>query len=339
MSRGASYAAGQASRQPPRSGFEDEACLEYSSKVPRACNITSSHGRGGEPRGAGGEPLNPAVSSSSDFGQNPAGFPCPVPADILGDLSRAVALLQSVRDALMGPAGTSSPSLCSSQERLLPELSLSNRESPLSGPLLTLLENLAEESQGAAPAGEVMSEPVAPGDVTATIGPRGIFGSADATVTEECTAAPTVAEGRNAAPTVLEGATRRPRPRSGLSGPEVRRTTSGASGCRGGLQRKLRSQLMSPCRVPSCRSPVYVFAYSCAPPPTSVPAPIHLRILAAIASEELARQVQKQLSIKERAIITSLSHCSGQSSLWWFIGVKFSLIAVEAHPPRVQCHL
>ena len=109
---------------------------------------------------------------------------------------------------------------------------------------------------------------------------------------------------------------------SGLSGPEVRRATSGASGCRGGLQRELRSQPLSPCRVPSCRSPVNVIAYSCPPPPTAVPAPVHLRSLAAIASEELARQVQKQLSIKERVIITLLSHCSCQSLLWWFIAVK-----------------
>ena len=87
----------------------------------------------------------------------------------------------------------------------------------------------------------------------------------------------------------------------GLSGPEARRATSGASGCRGGLQRVLRSQPLSPCRVPSCRSPVHVFAYSCAPPPTAVPAPIHLLSLAAIASEELIRQVQKRLSIKEKS--------------------------------------
>lgn len=62
----------------------------------------------------------------------------------------------------------------------------------------------------------------------------------------------------------------------GLSGPEARRTTSGASGCRGGLQCELRSQPLSPCLVPSCRSPVHVFAYSCALPPTAVPTPILL---------------------------------------------------------------
>ena len=91
----------------------------------------------------------------------------------------------------------------------------------------------------------------------------------------------------------------------GLSGPEAGRTILGASGCRGGLQRVLRSQPMSPCRVPSCRSPVHVFTYSCAPPPRAVPAPIHLRSLAAIVGEELAHKVQKQLSIKERAIHNS----------------------------------
>ena len=62
----------------------------------------------------------------------------------------------------------------------------------------------------------------------------------------------------------------------GLSGPEARRTTSGASGCRGGLQCELRSQPLSPCLVPSCRSPARVFEYSCAPPPTAVPVPIFL---------------------------------------------------------------
>ena len=45
-----------------------------------------------------------AVSSAADFGQNPAGCPGPVTAVILGDLSRALALLQSARDALLGPA-------------------------------------------------------------------------------------------------------------------------------------------------------------------------------------------------------------------------------------------
>ena len=39
MSRGAWYAAGQALRQPPRSGFEDEACDEYSSRASRYCNL------------------------------------------------------------------------------------------------------------------------------------------------------------------------------------------------------------------------------------------------------------------------------------------------------------
>ena len=73
------------------------------------------HGRGGEPRSTGGEPFgrNPAgspgpVSSASDFGQNPAGFPGPVPADILGDLSRALAILQSVHDAAERTSGGSS---------------------------------------------------------------------------------------------------------------------------------------------------------------------------------------------------------------------------------------
>ena len=49
-----------------------------------------------------------------------------------------------------------------------------------------------------------MPEPVAPGDVAATIDPRGIFASADATVKEKCTAAPTATEGRFVAPTAYE---------------------------------------------------------------------------------------------------------------------------------------
>eukprot|EP00614_Pseudopedinella_elastica_P008172 CAMPEP_0172601404 /NCGR_PEP_ID=MMETSP1068-20121228/21549_1 /TAXON_ID=35684 /ORGANISM="Pseudopedinella elastica, Strain CCMP716" /LENGTH=123 /DNA_ID=CAMNT_0013402371 /DNA_START=37 /DNA_END=409 /DNA_ORIENTATION=- len=62
-----------------------------------------AQGRGGEPRSASGEPLgrNPAgppslVSTASDFGLNLAGFPGPVPAGMLGDLSRALALLRSI---------------------------------------------------------------------------------------------------------------------------------------------------------------------------------------------------------------------------------------------------
>ena len=55
------------------------------------------------------------------------------------------------------------------------ELSASHRERSLSGPLIALLELLAEESQGAAPAGVVMPEPVAPGDVAAAIDSRGFF--------------------------------------------------------------------------------------------------------------------------------------------------------------------
>eukprot|EP00614_Pseudopedinella_elastica_P033516 CAMPEP_0172619474 /NCGR_PEP_ID=MMETSP1068-20121228/93683_1 /TAXON_ID=35684 /ORGANISM="Pseudopedinella elastica, Strain CCMP716" /LENGTH=54 /DNA_ID=CAMNT_0013426241 /DNA_START=1 /DNA_END=161 /DNA_ORIENTATION=- len=47
-----------------------------------------------------------------------------------------------------------------------------------------------------------MSETVAPGDVAASLDPRGIFGSGNATVTEACTAAPPVAKGRFSAPAV-----------------------------------------------------------------------------------------------------------------------------------------
>ena len=54
------------------------------------------------------------------------------------------------------------------------ELSISNRESPLSGPLLNLLGTPAEGSPGTVPAGGFMPDPVAPGDVADTIGPREI---------------------------------------------------------------------------------------------------------------------------------------------------------------------
>ena len=58
--------------------------------------------------------------------------------------------------ALMGPAGASPPGVCSGQACLFAELPISNRESPLSGPLLKLLGILAEGSPGAVPAGGVM---------------------------------------------------------------------------------------------------------------------------------------------------------------------------------------
>ena len=104
----------------------------------------------------------------------------------------------------MGPTGTSPSSKCSSQTCSLKELSISNRERPLSGPLPKLLGILAEGSPGAAPAGGVMPEPVAPGDVAAAIDPRVFFASVDAAAKGESTAAPTAAEGRNAAPTALK---------------------------------------------------------------------------------------------------------------------------------------
>ena len=101
---------------------------------------------------------------------------------------------------------------------------------------------------------------------------------------------------------------------------------------------------MSPCRVPSCRSPIHVFAYSCAPPPTAAPALIHLQSLAAVASEELTCQVQKRLSVKERAIKSLLSLCSCQSPFWCFIGVNKILWFPFMHslpqgtmPPLTRC--
>ena len=167
------------------------------------------------------------VSADSDFQQR-----------TLRDLSRALAILQDANVSLMGPAGVSPPSECSSQSRLFAELPISNRESSLSGPLFKPLEFLAEGSPGAAPDDGVMPEPVAPGDVTDAIDPRGIFASADATIeegnneapmTEDATSmnataeegrtpmaeersheAPTAEEGSNEAPTVEEGGNEAP---------------------------------------------------------------------------------------------------------------------------------
>ena len=109
----------------------------------------------GESRGTGGRRGNKGEERGTPVGESRSTGGEHVPAVILGDLSRAVAILQSV----------------------LVVLSTTHRERSLSGPLLTLLELLAEESQGVAPAGEVMPEPVAPGDVAAMLDLRGIFGS------------------------------------------------------------------------------------------------------------------------------------------------------------------
>ena len=87
---------------------------------------------------------------------------------------------------------------------LFAELSISNRESPLSGSLLKLLGVLAEGIPGAAPAGGVMPGPVAPGDVADAIGPRGIFASLDAAVEVGCSdERRKTEEGRNEAPRPL----------------------------------------------------------------------------------------------------------------------------------------
>ena len=76
-----------------------------------------SRGKKGEERGT---PVGKSRSTSGEHvGPNPAGSSGPVPAGILGDLSRALAILQSVHGALMGPAGTSPQSVCSSQACLL----------------------------------------------------------------------------------------------------------------------------------------------------------------------------------------------------------------------------
>ena len=119
----------------------------------------------------------------------------------------------------------------------------------------------------------------------------------------------------------------------GLSCPEARRTTSGASGCRGGLQCELRSQPLSPCLVPSCRSPVHVFAYSCALPPTAVRAPIDSKVWP-IASEERTRQVQKRSSIKEKSHqVSHLALLLSESIVVLHRSQKFSLTTFELQPP------
>ena len=101
-----------------------------------------SRGKKGEERGT---PVGESRSTGGEnFGPNPAGFPGPVPAVILGDLSRAVAILQSVRDALLGPTDNPPSGECTSRAGLLVELSAFHRERSLTGPLLTLLELLAE---------------------------------------------------------------------------------------------------------------------------------------------------------------------------------------------------
>ena len=56
---------------------------------------------------------------------------------------------------------------------MLGELSAVHRECSLGA----LLDRLAAESQGVAPPGEVMPEPVAPGELAALLDPGGIFGS------------------------------------------------------------------------------------------------------------------------------------------------------------------
>ena len=100
-----------------------------------------------------GTPVGVSRSTGGEqVGPTPAGFPRPV---VLDNLGRAVALLQSV----------------------FGELSAAHRERSLGGPLLALLDRLAAESQGGAPTGEVMPEPVAPGDLAAILDPDGIFGS------------------------------------------------------------------------------------------------------------------------------------------------------------------
>ena len=140
------------------------------------------HGPGGEPRGGGVEHTGRNQAKfPGPVWPTQEGFPGPVPADsdlvqrALDDPSLALAILQGVNGALRGPAGAYPPGACFSQAGLFAELSISNRESPLSGPLLKLMGILADGSPGAVPVGGVMPEPVAPGDVADALDPRGVF--------------------------------------------------------------------------------------------------------------------------------------------------------------------
>ena len=102
-----------------------------------------------------------SVSADSDF-QHRALF----------DLSRALAIPEEVNGSLMGTAGAPSPDGYSRQEMFFAELPISNRESPLSGPLPDPPEFHAEGSTGALQAGEAMPGTVAPGDVADEADPR-----------------------------------------------------------------------------------------------------------------------------------------------------------------------
>ena len=91
--------------------------------------------------------------------------------------------------------------------------------------------------------------------------------------------------------------------------------------------------------MPSCRFPVHVFAYSCAPPPTAVPAPIHLQSLATIASEERIRQVQKRLSIKEKSQQISYSRIAllSESIVVLHRSRKFLFLALRGGGATFSC--
>ena len=139
--------------------------------------------------------------------RNPPPRPSPVPvsAGLLDDLSRALAILQRVRETLLvsvDPSGEASIGDTSraglldalsashrestlsgealiedtSRAGLLEALSASHRENALCGHLSSLLARLAEESQGSVPAGGAMLETVAPGGVVAVLDPLGILG-------------------------------------------------------------------------------------------------------------------------------------------------------------------
>ena len=72
----------------------------------------------------------------------------PIQISSSANFAISVGRWRSFSGALIGPAGATLPSVLSGQAGLFAELSISNRESPLSEPLLELLGILAARSPG-----------------------------------------------------------------------------------------------------------------------------------------------------------------------------------------------
>ena len=97
----------------------------------------------------------------------------------LCDHSRVVAIIQGLHGALKSSPGTPLQHVISGQGRLFAELSISNREQPVSGPLAGVLGLLTQEVS----TGDLfMEEAVATGDVAAALGPYGNFAPANSEV-------------------------------------------------------------------------------------------------------------------------------------------------------------